>query len=140
MPAFIDPCFMSCLFPKALLAWGSYLLLKLSISNQILESQLASVLFFISTILSTGRKTQMKLSSLLILCITWYLCTIGFVSKRTGPYWHQGCVFPGSGNYSKLIRSFFCRICAQIDNWNHLYLSIFPVGYSVILSSSELFL
>ena len=24
-------------------------------------------------------------------------------------------------------------IIYQIDNWNHLYLSIFPVGYSVIL-------
>ena len=28
---------------------------------------------------------------------------------------------------------FFCRFCDQIDNWNHLCLSDFPVGYSVIL-------
>ena len=27
---------------------------------------------------------------------------------------------------------FFCRICAH-DNWSHLYLSIFRVGYTVIL-------
>ena len=26
-----------------------------------------------------------------------------------------------------------CRFCGQIDNWNHLYLSIFAVGHAVIL-------
>ena len=30
-------------------------------------------------------------------------------------------------------KHFFCRICAQINNWNHLYLSIFLIGCSVIL-------
>ena len=30
---------------------------------------------------------------------------------------------------------FVCRICAQIDNWNHLYLSIFPTWYTLLRHS-----
>ena len=51
-----------------------------------------------------------------------------------------GCHFnlsPVSTAYSHVLHCpqilFFCRFCGQIDNWNHLHLSIFPVGHDVIL-------
>ena len=37
----------------------------------------------------------------------------------------------------KLIPRYF--VTGQIDNWNHLYLSIFPVGHSVVLLSLRTF-
>ena len=33
-------------------------------------------------------------------------------------------------------KTFFCRICDQINNWNHLYLSIFPIIYRVFRHSA----
>ena len=40
--------------------------------------------------------------------------------------WHLCCI-------AHKKKHFIWQFCGQIDNWNHLYLSIFPVGYSVIL-------
>ena len=56
----------------------------------------------------------------------------------------EGVFFSGDGIWYLPPSDFFCVACValptnyffvsgQIDNWNHLYLSIFPVGHSVIL-------